>query len=189
MADKQYITSDQLLTDSYRLARNVLESGFRPDFIVALWRGGTPIGIAGQEFMACVGVTTDHIAIRTSSYTGVNERRAVEVHSTGYLVKTANHTDRILLVDDVFDSGHSIVAVLQSLGQKMRRNTPLDIRVATIYYKPENNDSGRVPDFYLYTTDKWLVFPHELVDLSEDEIRGFKGDEIADLVEEARRIV
>ena len=46
MADKLYLTAQGLLEDSYRLAADVLKSGFRPTFMIAVWRGGVPIGIA-----------------------------------------------------------------------------------------------------------------------------------------------
>ena len=66
MTEKTYISADQLLDDSYRLGLQILESGFRPNFIVGVWRGGAPIGIAVQELLDYCGVETDHIAIRTS---------------------------------------------------------------------------------------------------------------------------
>ena len=47
---KIWLTADDLLGDSFRLARAVLESGFRPTHLVGIWRGGAPIGIAVQEF-------------------------------------------------------------------------------------------------------------------------------------------
>ena len=50
MSDKLYITGQELLEDSFRLAAQVYESGFRPQFIVGIWRGGAPIGIAVQEY-------------------------------------------------------------------------------------------------------------------------------------------
>ncbi|WP_413698687.1 phosphoribosyltransferase [Psychromonas sp. KJ10-10] len=68
MAEKQYLSAQSLLQDSYQLARNILDSNFKPTFIVAIWRGGAPIGIAVQEFLAVHGIKADHIAIRTSSY-------------------------------------------------------------------------------------------------------------------------
>ena len=48
--NKNFITSQSLLQDSFRLAAKVYEDGFRPDFIIGIWRGGAPIGIAVQEF-------------------------------------------------------------------------------------------------------------------------------------------
>ena len=65
-----YIGAQELLEDAFELGARVFESGFRPSFIVAIWRGGAPIGIAVQELLDYLGVETDHIAIRTSSYTG-----------------------------------------------------------------------------------------------------------------------
>jgi hypothetical protein len=74
MVEKRFITAQELLEDSFRLGRRVLESGFRPDFIVGVWRGGTPVGIAVQELLEHNGVSSDHIAIRTSSYEGIEKR-------------------------------------------------------------------------------------------------------------------
>ena len=82
--DKIYISADDLLRDSFQLGLNVMESGFRPDFIVAVWRGGTPVGIAVQELLDYAGLDTDHIAIRTSYYKGIDEtRNQVQVHNLG----------------------------------------------------------------------------------------------------------
>ena len=39
-----------------------------------------------------------------------------------------------------------------------------------VHYKPTNDQTGRAPDFYLYETDHWLVYPHELMGLTDDEI-------------------
>lgn len=47
--EKKYISAQELLEDSFRLAAQVYEDGFRPQFIVGIWRGGAPIGIAVQE--------------------------------------------------------------------------------------------------------------------------------------------
>ncbi|MHA6289318.1 phosphoribosyltransferase [Maricaulis sp. CAU 1757] len=169
--DKLYISADDLLADSVRLAQLVRRSGFEPTHIVGVWRGGAPIGIAVQEYLEYRGIETDHIAIRTSSYTGIGQQaREVRVYGEGYLVDTLNADDRLLIVDDVFDSGRSIDAVLKTLRAKCRRNFPAEARVATVYYKPERNRTELSPDFFLYETDRWLVFPHEICGLSDEEI-------------------
>lgn len=169
--NKIYITANELLLDSYRLGMRIFNSGFRPDFIVGVWRGGTPVGIAVQEILSYMGVKTDHIAIRTSSYLGIGKReKTVKVHGLDYIIKNINYNDQLLLVDDVYDSGRSIEAVVKTLRDKSRRNTPKDIRIATPWFKPNNNKTGLDPDYYLHATDDWLVFPHELEDLSEEEI-------------------
>ena len=79
--EKIFITAAELLRDSFLLASNILQSGFRPDYIVGIWRGGTPVGIAVQEFLDYAGVETDHIAIPTSHYTGIDQTTLnVQVH-------------------------------------------------------------------------------------------------------------
>lgn len=175
--EKKFISAQELLEDSVRLGIKILESGFKPHFIVGIWRGGTPVGIAVQELLDYFDVKTDHIAIRTSYYTGINQRgEEIRVHGLGYIVERANQEDTLLIVDDVYDSGLSVQAVLANLRERARKNTPHDIRIATVYYKPFNNKTKpkRVPDYYLYETDKWLVFPHELNGLTPEEILSFK---------------
>lgn len=186
MADKQFIKAQELLEDSFRLGLKVLDSGFKPDFIVGIWRGGTPVGIAVQELLEHHGVASDHIAIRTSSYEGIEQRsKRIKVHGLNYIVKNADAAHCLLIVDDVYDTGLSIKAIIDSLNALSRRNTPRDIRVATVYFKPGNNRTGRVPDYYIHETDKWLVFPHELNGLSPEEIARNKP-EIARVIQESK---
>lgn len=171
MNEKHYITAQDLLMDSFRLGLEVLKSDFRPHFIVGVWRGGTPVGIAVQEILDLFDVETDHIAIRTSSYTGIGERnKEVRVHGLSYLIRNVNWNDSLLIVDDVFDTGLSVQAILDTLKMKARRNTPKDIRIATPWFKPANNKTDLIPDYYIHDTDQWLVFPHELDGLSRNEM-------------------
>ena len=171
MVDKIYILAQDLLNDSFELGIRIFKSGFRPSFIVGVWRGGTPVGIAVQEILDHLGVKTDHIAIRTSSYYGIDkQKKRVRVHGLEYITKEANWNDGLLIVDDVFDSGNSIKAILRTLKRRMRRNLPDDIRIATPWYKPKKNVTNIVPDYYIHETDQWLVFPHELDGLSREEI-------------------
>ena len=180
--EKIYLTAESLLRDSFLLAEQILKDGFIPNFIVAVWRGGTPVGIAVQELLQYAGIPTNHIAIRTSYYTGIGETKdSVRVHGLGYLIRELNHGDSLLIVDDVFDSGRSIDAIITALEQRTRRNMPGDVRVATPWYKPGKNKTDRAPDFYIHETDAWLVFPHELQGLTATEVvEGKPG--IADIV-------
>ncbi len=171
MDEKQYLTAQELLNDSFELGLRIYKSGFKPSFIIGIWRGGTPVGIAVQEILDHLGVKTDHIAIRTSSYYGIDKRdKKVRVHGLEYVVKNANWEDGLLIVDDVFDSGSSIKAVVEALKKKMRRNLPDDIRIATPWFKPKKNVTGIIPDYFIHETDQWLVFPHELDGLTREEI-------------------
>ena len=168
--EKYFIQTQQLLKDSFELAWRVYESGFRPNYIVGVWRGGAPIGIAVQEFLDVLGVKSDHIAIRTSYYSGVEERKnSVEVYGLNYLIKKIESEDCLLIVDDVHDTGASIEQIIKDLKKACKKNTP-EIKVATPYFKPTNNETNRTPDYFLHETDQWLVFPHELQGLNIEEI-------------------
>ena len=82
----------------------------------------------------------------------------------------------MLVVDDVFDSGRSVAALLKELSDKMRLKMPQTVRIATPWYKPDSNETGLVPDYYLHETNKWIVFPHELSGLTLDEIKQGKTE-------------
>lgn len=186
MTEKIYLDAQQLLEDSFRLAAMVLESGFRPSFILAVWRGGAPMGIAVQELLAYHGVESDHIAIRTSSYHDIdNQASRVHVYSVNYLIKNIRHTDRLLIVDDVYDTGRSVTAIIDEITRQARKNTPEDIRIAVPYFKPSRNQSGRAPDFYLHETESWLKFPHSLEGLTEEEVKQHRP-ELYKILREAR---
>ena len=172
MSEKQYLSAQRLLEDSFRLGADIIRDGFRPSMMIAIWRGGVPMGIAIQELFAWYGIDTDHISIRTSSYSGIDGRASeIRIHGMNYLVKNCTHEDRLLIVDDVFDTGHTIDAVIHHLQQRARLNTPQDIRVAVPYYKPSRNQTDRQPDYFIYETEQWLKYPHSLEGLTRDEVR------------------
>ena len=171
MMDKLYIKSEDLLRDSFKLAWRVFESGFEPNYIVGVWRGGAPIGIAVQEFLSVLGIKSNHVAIRTSYYSGIDRRKdSVQVYGLNYVIRQLESEDRLLIVDDVHDTGNSINQIINDIKAACKKNTPV-IKIATPFYKPANNNTTNKPDYYLHETDKWLVFPHELEGLSIDEIK------------------
>jgi len=186
MTEKIYLSSEDLHNDSLKLAQKVLNSGFRPTVIIALWRGGTPIGIAVQEFLDHYSDTqSDHIAIRTSSYSGIdNQSRTVKIHGLSYLVKNMNRDDSLLIVDDVFDTGRTIEALIDNIKLKCRNNMPKDIRVAVPWYKPAKNETQYVPDYFIHTTTQWIKFPFSLEGLTVDEIKTNRP-EIYNIIKEA----
>jgi len=186
--EKHYIRSEDLIQDSFRLAWQVYEDGYRPNYIIGVWRGGAPIGIAVQEFFSVLGVPSDHIAIRTSHYKGIDDRNTeVQVYGLNYIIKQVESDDSLLIVDDVHDTGISIEKIVSDLQSACKKNTP-EIRVATPYFKPSKNKTSRTPDYYLHETDRWLVFPHELDGLSIEEIRANKP-EVSDLIEKITKII
>ena len=114
--EKLYIKSEDLLKDSFNLAWKVYESGFKPNYIIGVWRGGAPVGIAVQEFLSVLGIKSDHVAIRTSYYSGINERKEnVQVYGLNYVIRQLQSEDRLLIVDDVHDTGNSITQIIKDL--------------------------------------------------------------------------
>ena len=179
---KLFIHEEEHLLDAYRLGVSVFNSGFRPTFIVGLWRGGSSVGIAVQECLQYLGVEADHISIRTSyrgapAYAKMLEQNSPEirVHGTQYLLENLNADDSLLIVDDVYSTGANVAAVIARLSTRLKRNMPENVRIAVPWYKPDNNRTTRAPDYYLHETDRWLVLPYELTGLSVDEIRTEKG--------------
>lgn len=165
-----------MLQEAFKLAVTIFDSGFRPDFIVGVWRGGSTVGIYVQECLQYLGVKTDHISIRTS-YRGqpsygqlVDNPDSIRVHGLQYLFENLNRDNKLLIVDDVFSSGYNVEAVIRRLEKKCRRNMPEEVRVAVPYFKPGKNLSGRRPDYFLHTTEDWLVLPYELQGLSIEDI-------------------
>lgn len=181
MTEKRFIDEEDLICDSFRLGVRIFDDGFRPTFLVGLWRGGSSVGIYVQECLQYLGVETDHIAVRTS-YTGLpdyqqmveNPEDNIRVHGTQYLLETLNAEDSLLLVDDVCSSGLTLRVVINRLQQRLKRNMPQRVKIATVWNKPGHNRTGQAPDYFLHETDDWLVLPYELSGLTMDEVRANK---------------
>ena len=127
--NKRFIRADDLLRDSFQLAANIHDAGFKPDFLVGLWRGGSAVGIAVQEGLDYFGTPTDHIAIRTS-YSGahrysemVSKADQIRVHGLQYLLENLCSHHSMLIVDDVYSTGSSVKAVIDQLARKTCRQT------------------------------------------------------------------
>lgn len=174
--EKTFISEDALIQDAFRLGVEIFNSDYRPDFVVGIWRGGSTVGIYVQECLQYLGVETAHISIRTS-YQGqpgyqqmIDSEQGIKVHGLQYLLENLNQDDKLLIVDDVYSSGLSIKAVLDQLSSRAKRNMPKDFKVAVPWFKPANNRTDRVPDYFINTSDKWLILPYEMVGLTHQEI-------------------
>ena len=179
--EKQFLNEQSVILDAFRLGVDIHASGYRPTFIVGLWRGGSTIGIYVQECLQTLGVKTDHIALRTS-YQGLSHYQQtldapdpkIRVHGTQYLLETLNAEDRLLIVDDVLSTGRNVTAVINRLQSHLKRNMPNQVKVAALWHRPSHDKTGLQPDFTLHTTQSWLVFPYELNGLSSHEIKTHK---------------
>lgn len=183
---KIFLTANQLLEDAFRLGEKIISSGFRPDLLVALWRGGTPVAIAVEELLTYQGIPHNHQVLKTRHYQGIeNRREQIDIDGLETVLCTAQNCRRVLLVDDVFDTGLTVDKVITSLETNLSADLP-DIRIAAPYFKPGNNLSKRIPHYYLYQTDQWLVFPHEIVGLSPEEIGQKKLPELDSILKRSK---
>jgi hypothetical protein len=188
--EKKFLDEQSLILDSFRLGVRIFESGFKPTFIVGLWRGGSSVGIYVQECLQTLGIETNHISLRTS-YRGQPYYQEmanspvsdIRVHGTRYLLENLNADDSLLIVDDVFDTGKSVEAIINELRNKARLNTPDDIRIAVPYYKPSRNQISREPDYVVHETSDWLKYPHSLEGLSAEEMAQ-KRPEIYEIIKD-----
>ena len=179
--EKRFLDEETLILVSFRLGVQIYASGFRPSFIVGLWRGGSTVGIYVQECLQTLGINANHIALRTS-YRGqphyqqmvADQGAGIRVHGTQYLLETLNREDSLLIVDDVFSSGHSVEAVLKRLQTHLKRNMPEHVKIATLWQRTGFNATDLQPDFVLHHTEAWLVFPYELSGLTQVEIAKHK---------------
>jgi len=167
---KRFVTANELLEDAFTLALHVLDSGFTPDLIIGLWRGGTPVAVAIHEALCVTGLSPAHLPIKTSSYQGIGERNHhVEISGLEQLQALRTRPGNVLIVDDVFDTGNTMNAVLNALTEQTTL-TDATIKILTPWWKPEVNQTSIAPDYWLHQTNDWIVFPHEMAGLSEDEL-------------------
>lgn len=166
--DKRYISADEYLLDQWRLAEKVRAGGWRPDYLVGLWRGGAPAAIAVHEFLKFTGWDVRHLPLKCGSYTGIGQSGGkVEFTFGDEVFSLFRSGDRVLFVDDVFDTGRTAAAVVERM-----RATRAEARVACVYFKSSTSGSGIMPDYFVRDLgDDWIVFPHELEGLSAAEVR------------------
>ncbi|MBO3769109.1 MAG: phosphoribosyltransferase [Thermoproteota archaeon] len=131
------------------LVDKVLKSGYNPDVIVGISRGGlVPLRIFSDEFEDVeIGV------IRVVFYEDVKKTGSEPKIIQDVNVNVAGR--RVLIVDDVADTGRSLETVRNHIQSK----GALSVKIATVYYKPW---SILKPDYYVKKTEKWIIFPHEI---------------------------
>lgn len=162
---KTYISADQQCRDSFAFARKIWDTGYRPDLLIGLWRGGTPIAISVHEFFVYMGHPCANLPVKCVSYAGMSQTSSFTIDLPEKFNSFLSPGKKILVVDDVFDSGQTAAKL-----KKLLTDAGCEPKIATLYFKPANNKTDITPDFYLHATDEWIVFPHELEGLTLDEI-------------------
>ena len=130
-------------------AKKICQSGFKPDVIVGVTRGGWIPARILSDLLEIPNLVT----VRVEFYLGVaetlNEPALTQGVSAGVLGKKA------LVVDDVADTGRS----LQLVKKHLRQQGAAEVQIATLYYKPF---SAAKPDYYEKETQRWVVFPWDM---------------------------
>jgi hypoxanthine phosphoribosyltransferase len=166
----QYIDADLLLVDSFKLGKKIFQTGFIPTHAISLWRGGSPVGLAVGEYFRLKGHFINHTTVATASYTGINSQSEVIIKGLEHLIKTISKEDKLLIIDDIYDSGTTIKAIIDTIQKTARLNSPDNILVACVYNKIYKHrfqlDSLTLNDVI---EDKWVSFPHEISDLVNED--------------------
>lgn len=139
-----------------QIAEQIADSGWMPDLIVAIARGGMlPAGAISYA----LGVKANG-AINVEFYTGVGKTMLEPEILEPYMDISSLEGKRVLIVDDVADSGKTLKLIMDLIakeGLSMGSGTAkVDARSATIYLKPT---SVIKPDYVFKQTDKWINFP------------------------------
>ena len=170
--NKHYIDPHELMQRSLQLAEQIFQSKFNPDVLISIERGGSPIAIAIHELYQYFGNDVEFVAVRAQSYSGIDSAGRVKLSGLELQGEQSFAGKTVLLVDDVLDSGHTIDAILTQL----EVHNAGEARVATPYYKPARHQAKVAPpDYFVVQTDDWLIFPHELVGLTAEEIAEHKS--------------
>ena len=152
----QYITPsgqdlDQL---SFELAKQVIGSGEKFDLVVALAKGAWPMSRALVDYLAMSNL----VSLGIRFYSGINQRlKEPEVYQD-LPVKVKGK--RILLFDDVADTGESLIFASDYL---LEQGAAL-VRTATLFFKER---SAITPDYYASRTNAWIIFPFEIREMSQ----------------------
>ncbi len=161
----EYIDPRVFMRDAFTLARKIHDSGFRPDLMVIPWRGGAPVGIVLDEFFRWKGLSCVSVIIKISSYSGIDAGGEAVIEDIGGLVASVKPGMKVLVVDDIFDSGRSCAAIKGAIPAVAG-----EVRIAALYHRTGRAMVPLRPDYIVRSTGSWVVFPHELAGLSKDEI-------------------
>ncbi len=130
------------------LARKIRKTGFKPDIVVGVARGGWPVARVMSDLLENPEVAN----VKAEFYLGVAETKKEPIITQP--VSTSVRSKKVLVVDDVADTGKSLALVKEHLTEQ----GATIVRIATIYYKPW---SILKPDWFERQTERWIVFPWE----------------------------
>lgn len=145
------------------LASKIRKANFEPDVIVGISRGGWP----PARIMSDLLENPELANVKAEFYLGVAKTKSEPVITQP--VSVSVHGKKILIVDDVADTGKSLRLVRLHL----REQGATDVKIATIYYKPW---SVVTPDWYELKTSRWVIFPWERKETVRNVVKRFKSE-------------
>ncbi len=178
---KDFLSYQTVRNNAIKLAGRIFSQGFVPDVIYVSLRGGAYMGNVISEYFKLVRKDrrpTYYAAVVARSYRDVGEQDKVRVDGWTYDPEYLRSGDKVLLVDDIFDTGRTVNHLVEII---MDKGIPRqDVRVAVHDYKLRRYLSRQLPvqpDYYcrfheLATPEQdfWIHYlSHELVGLSEEE--------------------
>ena len=129
------------------LAAQVAADGYRPDVVLSIARGGL---LVGGALGYALGVKPSYL-INVEYYTGVDRRLDRPVVLPPELDLAAAQGARILIADDVADTGHTLALVKERCEASVS-----EARIAVLYEKPASVVSC---EYVWRRTDRWIEFP------------------------------
>jgi len=130
------------------LANQIRRANFKPDIIVGVSRGGWP----PARIMSDLLENPELANVKAEFYLGVAETKGEPVITQPVSVSVKGK--KVLVVDDVADTGKSLALVREHL----KEQGAIEVKIATIYYKPW---SIVTPDWFEKKTNQWIIFPWE----------------------------
>ncbi|MCX7775711.1 MAG: phosphoribosyltransferase [Spirochaetaceae bacterium] len=197
---KEFIPYDTIRNNAIKLAYRIYKDGFIPDVIYVSLRGGAYMGNVMSEYFKFVRGDRRPVfyaAVVARSYTGFNQEDSIKIDGWTYNPDFLRHGDRVLLVDDVFDSGRTINHLARVI---MDRGLPRsDVKIAVHDYKIREYIPQRLPvtpDYWcrkiIVSTpqdETWIHYmSHELEGLTREEVKEHYLVQDPEL-EEAMRLV
>lgn len=180
--NKEFLPYDRVRNNALKLAHRIHNDGFVPDVIYVSLRGGAYLGNVISEYFKILrreGRPVYYAAVVARSYTDVRQNDKVMVDGWTYAPEHLRNGDKVLLVDDIFDSGHTINRLAEIILEKgiPRR----DLKVAVHDYKYFHDKTVQLPvqpdywcrrhDLSLADEDRWVHYlSHELVGLTKAEL-------------------
>src|SRR5260370_18304057 len=139
---------DEIYQTLLDLAQQIRKDQYTPEIIIGVSRGGWPPARVMSDSLQNPNLAN----VKVEFYKDIGVRNKKPRITQPVTMEVVGK--RVLVVDDLSDTGHSLRVVANHLGRKPVK----EIRVCTIYMKPQ---SIFRPDYYARTTRKWIIFPCE----------------------------